>query len=33
VDIELQRIKKTIFEEYGLYILIVERDYIKETLE
>jgi hypothetical protein len=33
VDIELQRIKRKIFEEYGVDKVTIDRDYRKETLE
>ena len=33
VDLALQRIKKKIFEEYGVDTVTVERYYRKETLE
>jgi hypothetical protein len=33
VDIELQRIKRKIFEEYRVDTVTVDKDYKKETLE
>jgi hypothetical protein len=33
VDLELQRMKRNIFEEYGVYTMKKEIYYIKETLE